>query len=73
MSTEQIPDKNKSALRFVGLGTQWMVLLLVAVWGGNKLDGVTGWKFPLFIILFPVIALGVSLWQIIRIFNKPQK
>ncbi len=60
-------------MRYVGLGTQWMILLLLAVWAGNKLDGITGWKFPLFIILLPVIALGVSLWQIIRIFNKPQK
>ncbi len=70
---EQQQEKYRNTLRYVGLGTQWMVLLLIAVWGGYKLDGITGWKFPLFIILLPVIALGYSLWQVIRMFNKPQK
>lgn len=70
---QQQQEKNKNTLRYVGLGTQWMVLLLIAVWGGYKLDEVTGWKFPLFIILLPVIALAYSLWQVISMFNKPQK
>ncbi|RYE12751.1 MAG: ATPase F0F1 [Sphingobacteriales bacterium] len=71
MSDQQ--GKYRSAMRFVGLGTQWMVMLLLAVWAGNKLDHMTGWKFPLFIVSLPLMALGISLWQVIRIFNKPQK
>lgn len=66
------PDNN-STMRYIGLGTQWMVLLLAAVWGGWKLDQVTGWKFPLFTVLFPLVALVVSLWQLIKEFNKPKK
>jgi hypothetical protein len=66
-------DNRNSTMRYVGLGTQWMVLLLVAVWGGWKLDQKTGWKFPLFTVLFPLLALIVSLWQIIKEFNKPNK
>ncbi len=60
-------------MKYVGLGTQWMLLLLLAVWGGMKLDGMTGWKVPVFVITLPLLALGVSLWQLIREFNKPKK
>ena len=60
-------------MRYLGLGTQWMAMLLLAVWAGYKIDQRTGWNFPLFLILLPLIALGYSLWQIIREFNKPGK
>lgn len=60
-------------MRYAGLGTQWMVMLGLAVWGGWWLDGKTGWKFPVFIVSLPLIALCVSLWQLIKEFNKPTK
>lgn len=60
-------------MRYAGLGTQWMIMLLAAVWIGWKLDNITGWKFPIFIIILPLIALVISLWQLIKEFNKPKK
>lgn len=66
-------DKNREILRYAGLGTQWMVMLLLAVWAGWQLDKKTGWKFPIFIIILPLIALIISLWQLIKAFNKPKK
>lgn len=60
-------------MRYAGLATQWLVMLLAAVWIGLKLDKWTGWKFPLFVILLPLAALCFSLWQIIREFNKPKQ
>jgi uncharacterized membrane protein AbrB (regulator of aidB expression) len=65
-------DSN-SAMRYAGLATQWMVMLLIAVWAGYKLDRWAGWKFPLFLLLLPLIALFVSLWQLIKTFNKKSK
>ena len=67
------PEKNRSALRYAGLGTQWMILLLLAAWAGIKLDDRTGWKVPVFIITLPLLALGISLWQLIKEVNKPKK
>ncbi len=66
-------EKNKTSavLRYAGLGTQWLVLLGIAVWGGIKLDERLGFK-ALFVIIFPVAALGFSLWQLIRSLNKPE-
>lgn len=66
-------DKNRQMMKYVGLGTQWMVMLSIAVWGGYKLDGMTAWKVPVFTIILPLIALGISLWQLIKDLNKPQK
>lgn len=60
-------------MRYAGLATQWMVMLLIAVWAGYNLDKKTHWKIPVFLILFPVVSLGVSLWQLVREFNKPKK
>ncbi len=62
-----------SMMRYAGLATQWMVMLALAVWAGWWLDKQTGWKFPLFIVSLPLVALCLSLWQLIREFNKPNK
>lgn len=67
------PGKYRNTLKYVGLGTQMMALMGLGVWGGMKLDDLTNWKFPLFVITLPLLALGVSLWQLIREFNKPKK
>lgn len=66
-------NKNRDVMRYAGLGTQWMAMLLIAVWGGWKLDAKTGWKFPIFIIILPLIALVVSFWQLLKTINKPKK
>ena len=65
--------QSQSMMRYAGLATQWMVMLLVAVWVGHKLDGLIKWKFPLFLILFPLAALALSMWQLIRELNKKSK
>ena len=70
MSTSEEPQ---SAMRYASLATQWMAMLGIAVWAGYKIDKWLGWKFPLFLILFPLISLSVSLWQIIKESNKPKK
>ena len=66
-------DRQRNLMKYAGLGTQWMILLLLAVWGGMKLDGLTGWKFPVFVVTLPLVALCYSMWQLIREFNKPKK
>lgn len=61
-------------MRYAGLATQWMAMLLLAFFLGYKLDfHWIAWKFPLFLILLPLLALGASLWQLIRELNKPKK
>lgn len=59
----------KSPLRFAGLATQWAVMLGLAVWGGLWLDERMGVK-ALWVIVLPVVALAVSLLQLIRELGK---
>lgn len=63
-------NDNRNILKYAGLTTQLMVLMAVGVWLGHKLDNYIGWKYPLFLLLFPLLGLVVSLWQIIKEFSK---
>ena len=66
------PKQPQNSMRYASLATQWMVMMLLAVWAGHKLDTKLNWRVPLFVISFPLIALGVSLWQLINELNKPR-
>jgi F0F1-type ATP synthase assembly protein I len=63
-------QKTPGVMRYAGLATQWMVMMLLAVWLGYKLDKKLNWTVPVFVILFPLISLGVSLWQLMRELNN---
>jgi F0F1-type ATP synthase assembly protein I len=58
-------NKSANALRYASWGTQMMVLLAIGVWGGLKLDEKMHTK-PLFLIVFPLLALTFSLLQLYR-------
>ena len=66
-------EKPQSMMRYAGLATQWMVMMLIGVWAGYKLDKLINWKVPLFLILFPLISLSFSLWKLIKELNGPKK
>ena len=63
-------QNTNSAMRYASLATQWMVMLLLAVWAGYKLDKKLNWRLPLFLILFPLISLALSMWQLIKELNR---
>lgn len=63
------PNRSTSVMKYAGLATQWMVMLSIAVWGGMKLDKQFPWKAPIFVILLPVLALGLSFWQLLNELN----
>ncbi len=53
------------ALQYAGLGTQMLVLLGLGVWGGMWLD--ERWQCsPLFLVVLPILALGISLYNLYR-------
>jgi len=67
------PKPPGNIMRYAGLATQWMVMMLVGVWAGYKLDQRLNWSIPLFLILFPLISLALSMWQLLKELNKPNK
>jgi|GEM_PF-727134 len=62
----------QNSMRYVGLASQWMVMLAVAAWLGYKLDHYLGWKAAC-VIIFPLAALIASLWKIVKDVSKPGK
>lgn len=67
-------DRNyRDLLRYTGLATQWAVLLLLAVWGGIQADRSLAWSFPVFTLVFPLAAICVALWKLIKDLGKKKK
>lgn len=58
-------SKYGNAMKYAAIGTQMMVLLGIGVFGGMKLDEKLHTS-PLFLVVFPVVALCFSLYQLYR-------
>lgn len=53
-------------LRYAGLAFQMMAGIGVALWLGYLLDKKVDMGFPLFMIIFSLLALALLLWQIVK-------
>jgi F0F1-type ATP synthase assembly protein I len=63
---EKKRNSNKLLLRYAGLAFQMMATLGLAVFVGYKIDQRTGWRIPVFMIIFSLLGLTLLLWQIIK-------
>ena len=63
-------NKNRALLKYAGLGTQWIIILLIAVGGGIALDKKTGISFPIFTVTLPLLALVYNLYALIKSLSK---
>lgn len=57
-------------MRYAGLAFQMLAGIGVALFAGYKIDQWVGIRFPLFMIIFSLLALAVLLWQIIKDTSK---
>ena len=65
--------KYRELMQYAGLATQWLLMLGISLWIGMKIDAQISDTARLFTIGLPLIALILSLWQLIRKFDKPRK
>ena len=56
--------RNKDLLKYAGLASQLFAMLGVAFFIGYWADRKIGWKFPVIMILLPIIALISIFWKI---------
>jgi hypothetical protein len=70
---ERKEGKYSATAKFAGLAMQWLVMLGLAVWGGLWLDEHVLHVKALLVIVLPLLALSVSLWQLIRTLNNRKK
>lgn len=62
--------KPVSYLQYAGMASQWIILLLVAVYLGRWMDTRVQVKQPLFIWLLPLLGLAGLLIKLIRDTSK---
>lgn len=67
---KQYPSQKRKPIRdlvrYSGLAFEMMAAIGVATFVGYHLDKVLKFSFPLFIIIFPLLAIGGILWGIIK-------
>ena len=63
-------NKLNNWAKYSGLSVQLVVTILLGFFGGLKLDEFLQWKFPLFTIVFSLLAIFMSLWLFIKDFLK---
>ena len=66
-------DSNRELMQYAGLATQWLVMLGLALWAGMAIDKKISESSRIFTIVLPLLALTISLWQLIKKFTKPKK
>ncbi|HTN17936.1 MAG TPA: hypothetical protein VL092_09665 [Chitinophagaceae bacterium] len=64
---------NRELMQYAGLATQWLVMLGLALWAGMAIDKRISENARLFTIALPLLALIISLWQLIKKLNQPKK
>jgi len=60
----------KDFARYSGLAFQMGGIILVTVWGGVKLDKLTGWNTPVFTIVLSLLGVFAAIYTAVRDFIK---
>ena len=55
-----------SYARYSGIALQMLVIILLGIWGGVKLDEMVSFKFPLFTVLLSFISVGLAIYVVIK-------
>jgi len=56
--------------KYSGLAFQMLGIILVTVWGGIKLDKLTGWHTPVFTIVLSLLGVFAAIYIAIKDFIK---
>lgn len=52
--------------RYSSIAMQMLVIILLGIWGGVKLDGLIKMQFPLFTVLFSFISVSLAIYVVIK-------
>ena len=55
-----------SYARYSGLAFQMIAIILVGVFGGIKLDDAVRWEFPVFTLVFTLLAVILSMYYAVK-------
>jgi ATP synthase protein I len=60
----------KDFAKYSGIAFQMIGIILVTVWGGVKLDKLTGWHTPVFTIVLSLLGVFAAIYTAIKDFIK---
>jgi ATP synthase protein I len=71
-SLEENQENNglKDYARYTGLGVQMIVIILVTVWGGIKLDKLFGLQTPVFTVILSLLGVFAAIYTAVKDFIK---
>lgn len=69
---EKNPENNglPAYAKYTSLGVQMIVIILVTVWGGNKLDKLFGLGTPVFTIILSLLGVFAAIYTAVKDFIK---
>lgn len=71
-STGEKKEKNKpdssmrTYARYSGMAVQMAVIILISVWGGVKLDELTGTEKPVFTAILSLVGVSAAIYTSIK-------
>jgi hypothetical protein len=65
-----MPSPNRDLMRYAGLATQFLIVIGISVFSGFKLDEWVNWRFPVWVWILPLLAIGAMIIGIIRDSSK---
>jgi F0F1-type ATP synthase assembly protein I len=60
----------KDFAKYSGIAFQMIAIILVSVWGGIKLDKLTGWHTPVFTIVLSLFGVFAAIYTAVKDFIK---
>lgn len=70
MPKQRKNNKFKNYVKYSNIGFQMMAIIVLGAFGGMKLDAYLDWGFPLFVLLFSTLAVGIAIYIAIKDFIK---
>ena len=66
-------DSGRSAYaRYIGMGVQMLIIILIFTWAGKKLDDRSGNEKPIFTAILALLGVFVGLYTALKDFIKPK-
>ena len=56
----------KTYTKFSGIAVQMIVIMLISVWGGMKLDELAGTETPVFTIILSLLGVATAIYTSIK-------
>lgn len=70
---QQKKSKLNNYAKYTSIAIQMIVIIVGGVFGGYKLDQYLELKFPIFTLVFSLLAVGIAIYLSIKDFIKTKK